>query len=74
MRLRLVEEYSVTYGTTRYAVERKTRWQWHWHRINSYQQEAEARELFDRFKKARGEFWNNKVIEEWSAPGEEVKT
>lgn len=66
MKLRLIEEYNVKYGTTRYAVERKTWNDIGWRTIDSFADEDEATRLYERFKSSRGDYWRRQVLDDWS--------
>jgi hypothetical protein len=66
MQLRLVETYDVQHDETRYVVQRKSGFFDHWRTVNSYGNQEMAQKLFDRFKKAQGEYWHRKTLEEWT--------
>lgn len=67
MKLRLVEEHDVHYGSTRFKVERKASgWFDHWKVVNCYSRQEDAQATFDRFKAAGGEYWIRKVLATWT--------
>lgn len=66
MKIRLVEEYRVQYDITRFAIERKSGWGKSWYLLNSYSKREDAKVVFDRYKKARGDDRVRNIIEEYS--------